>query len=49
MYRSKDFERLFIRYKDEACPNDESIQTFCLRKSPIQHKKLTDFSLFISD
>lgn len=31
MYSSEDFESLFIRYKSEAYPNGESIQTFCLR------------------
>lgn len=31
MYSSEDFERLFIRYKGEAYPKGESIQTFCLR------------------
>lgn len=29
MYSSEDFERLFIRYKGEAYPKGESIQTFC--------------------
>lgn len=29
MYSSEDFERLFIRYKVEAYPRGESIQTFC--------------------
>ena len=28
MYSSEDFERLFIRYKGEAYPRSESIQTF---------------------
>lgn len=31
MYSSEDFERLFIRYKCEAYPKGESIQTFCLK------------------
>lgn len=31
MYSSEDFERLFIRYKGEAYPKGESIQTFCHR------------------
>ena len=31
MYSSEDFERLFIRYKGEAYPRGESIQTFCHR------------------
>lgn len=31
MYSSEDFERLFIRYKGEAYPKGESIQTFCQR------------------
>ena len=31
MYSSEDFERLFIRYKGEAYPKGESIQTFFLR------------------
>ncbi len=31
MYSSEDFERLFIRYKGEAYPKSESIQTFCHR------------------
>lgn len=35
MYSSEDFERLFIRYKGEAYPRGESIQTFChLNKVP---------------
>ena len=33
MYSSKDFERLFIRYKSEAYPKGESIQTFCHRNN----------------
>ncbi len=31
MYSSNDFERLFIRYKAEAVPSGESIQSFCER------------------
>ena len=31
MYSSEDFERVFIRYKSEAYPKGESIQTFCHR------------------
>ncbi len=31
MYSSNDFERLFIRYKAEAMPSGESIQSFCER------------------
>lgn len=31
MYTSNDFERLFIRYKAEAVPAGESIQSFCDR------------------
>lgn len=31
MYSSSEFERLFIRYKAEAMPEGESIQSFCLR------------------
>ena len=31
MYRSNDFERLFIRYKAEALPRGESILSFCNR------------------
>lgn len=31
MYSNEDFERLFIRYKGEAYPKGESIQTFCHR------------------
>ncbi len=31
MYSSNDFERLFIRYKAEAMPSGESIQSFCDR------------------
>ncbi len=31
MYTSTDFERLFIRYKAEAVPAGESIQSFCDR------------------
>ena len=33
MYSSEDFERLFIRYKGEAYPRGESIQTFCHRNN----------------
>ena len=33
MYSSEDFERLFIRYKGEAYPRGESIQTFCQRNN----------------
>jgi hypothetical protein len=33
MYSSEDFERLFIRYKGEAYPKGESIQTFCHRNN----------------
>ena len=33
MYSSEDFERLFIRYKSEAYPKGESIQTFCHRNN----------------
>ena len=33
MYCSEDFDRLFIRYKGEACPRGESIQTFCHRNN----------------
>lgn len=33
MYSSEDFERLFIRYKTEAYPKGESIQTFCHRNN----------------
>ena len=31
MYSNSDFERFFIRYKAEAVPGKESIQTFCLK------------------
>ena len=33
MYSSEDFERPFIRYKSEAYPKGESIQTFCHRNN----------------
>ena len=33
MYSREDFERLFIRYKSEAYPKGESIQTFCYRNN----------------
>lgn len=33
MYSSEDFERLFIRYKGEAYPKGESIQTSCHRSN----------------
>ena len=33
MYSSEDFERLCIRYKGEAYPRGESIQTFCHRNN----------------
>ena len=33
MYSSEDFERLFIRYKGDAYPRGESIQTFCHRNN----------------
>ena len=33
MYSNKDFERLFIRYKGEAYPKGENIQTFCHRNN----------------
>ena len=33
MYSSEDLERLFIRYKGEAYPKGESIQTFCHRNN----------------
>ena len=33
MYSSEDFERSFIRYKGEAYPRGESIQTFCHRNN----------------
>ena len=33
MYNNEDFERLFIRYKGEAYPKGESIQTFCHRNN----------------
>ena len=29
MYSSENFERFFIRYKDEAYSYGKSIQTFC--------------------
>lgn len=32
MYKSEDFERFFLRYKAEAYPSGESIQSFCIRK-----------------
>ncbi len=32
MYSSNDFERLFIRYKSEAVPRGESMQSFCERE-----------------
>ncbi len=32
MYSSNDFERLFIRYKAEAVPHGESMQSFCERE-----------------
>ena len=31
MYSNSDFERFFIRYKAEAVPGKETIQTFCLK------------------
>lgn len=31
MYSSSDFEHFFIRYKAEAVPQGESIQSFCMR------------------
>ncbi|WP_346709399.1 hypothetical protein [Phocaeicola salanitronis] len=33
MYGSEDFEKLFIRYKGEIYPKDESIQSFCHRSN----------------
>lgn len=33
MYRSEDFEWLFIRYKCETYPKGESILTFCHRNN----------------
>ena len=33
MYSSEDFERKFIRYKGEAYPKGECIQTFCHRNN----------------
>lgn len=31
MYTNSDFERLFIRYKAEAVPSGESMQSYCNR------------------
>lgn len=31
MYSNSDFERFFIRYKAEAVPAGESLQSFCFR------------------
>ena len=39
MYSSEDFERLSIRYKGEAYPKGESIQTFC-------HRNKVPYNLF---
>ena len=39
MYSNEDFERLFIRYKGEAYPKGESIQTFC-------HRNKVPYNLF---
>lgn len=39
MYSSEDFERFFIRYKGEAYPKGESIQTFC-------HRNKVPYNLF---
>ena len=33
MYSREDFERFFIRYKDETYSRDESIQSFCHRNN----------------
>ncbi len=33
MYKNEDFERFFLRYKAEAYPTGESIQSFCLKNN----------------
>lgn len=33
MYKNEDFERFFLRYKAEAYPAGESIQSFCIRNN----------------
>lgn len=33
MYKNEDFERFFLRYKSEAYPAGESIQSFCLKNN----------------
>jgi len=33
MYKNEDFERLFLRYKAEAYPAGESIQSFCVKNN----------------
>lgn len=33
MYKNEDFERFFLRYKAEAYPAGESIQSFCIKNN----------------
>lgn len=33
MYKNEDFERFYLRYKAEAYPAGESIQSFCIRNN----------------
>lgn len=33
MYKNEDSERFFLRYKAEAYPAGESIQSFCIRNN----------------
>lgn len=33
MYKNEDFERFFLRYKVEAYPAGESIQSFCIKNN----------------
>lgn len=33
MYKNEDFERFFLRYKADAYPAGESIQSFCIKNN----------------